>query len=126
MLGILRKKKRTITIIIKGRVLAYVFRHTVTGEHLNSPRVARFSRRFQARNLFAPSSQCAWLAFEEFIMKAMSFVFVVVAAGLFAGCSEDKPKPAAEPAKPATATTSSANAPSAPAKTPEKKDEGGW
>jgi hypothetical protein len=58
-------------------------------------------------------------------MKAMSLVFVVLAAALFVGCSEDKPKPTAEPAKPAAAAPASA-APAAPAKAPEKKEEGGW
>ena len=60
-------------------------------------------------------------------MKATSFVFVVLAAGLFLGCAEDKPKTTAEPAKPAAAAPSNAAAaPAAPAKAPEKKEEGGW
>jgi hypothetical protein len=81
----------------------------------------------EQQNLFAPGSGCASLALEEFPMKAMSFVFVVLAASMLAGCGEEKAKPTAEPAKPAAAAPS-ANAapPAAPAKPAEKKDEGGW
>ena len=58
-------------------------------------------------------------------MKAMSLVFVVLAASLFAGCAEEKPaKPTPDPSK-AAAAPSAAAAP-APAKPAEKKEEGGW
>jgi hypothetical protein len=79
------------------------------------------------QNLFAPRTRCASLRFEEFIMKATSFVFVVLAASLFAGCAEEKPaKPVPDPSKPAAAAPASNAAPAAPAKAGEKKEEGGW
>lgn len=78
-------------------------------------------------NLFAPGAGCGWLRFEEFTMKAMSFVFVVLAASMVAGCAEDKAKPTADPAKASTAAPSANAAPAAaPGKPAEKKDEGGW
>jgi hypothetical protein len=78
------------------------------------------------QNPFAPSARCASLPVEEFIMKAMSFALVVLAASMFVGCAEEKPaKPTPDPSKPAAAAPS-ANAAPAPAKPAEKKDEGGW
>lgn len=78
-------------------------------------------------NLFAPVAGCDWLPLEEFTMKAMSFVFVVLAASMVAGCAEEKAKPTADPAKASTAAPSANAAPAAaPAKPAEKKDEGGW
>jgi hypothetical protein len=78
------------------------------------------------QNLFAPGTRCASLASEEFIMKATSFVFVVLAASLLAGCPEEKPTTPTPDSKPGAAAPASSAAPTTPAKAEEKKDEGGW